>query len=115
MTKKTRYFMTGSAAVLAIGLCTGVVAYYGGGFPALNASSGPDELRYVPNGSAVVAFADVRSIMDSELRQRFKQAVPMGDQGQREFLEHTGIDIERDIDYVVAASGEQTPGTGFKP
>jgi hypothetical protein len=107
--------MTGSAAVLAVGLCTGLVAYYGGGFQALNASTGPEELAYVPRASAVVAFADVRSIMDSELRQRFKQAVPMGEEGQREFLEHTGIDIERDIDYVVAAAGEQIPGTNFKP
>jgi hypothetical protein len=107
MTKKTRYFMTGSAAVLATGLCTGLVAYYGGGFQALVASTGPTELSYVPADAAVVAYADVRSIMNSELRQRFKQAVPMpmNEEGQREFLDHTGIDIENDIDYVVAAVG----------
>ncbi len=107
MTKKTRYFMTGSAAVLATGLCTGLVAYYGGGFQALVASTGPTELSYVPADAAVVAYADVRSIMNSELRQRFKQAVPMpmNEEGQREFLEHTGIDIENHVDYVVAALG----------
>ena len=117
MTKKTRYFMTGSATVLAAGLCTGLVAYYGGGFQALVASTGPDELTYVPNDSAVVAFADVQSIMNSELRQRFKKAVPLplGEEGHKEFLEHTGIDTERDIDYVVAAVGAQTPGANFKP
>ncbi len=106
MTKKTRYFMTGSAAVLAGGLCTGLVAYYGGGFPALVASTGPTELTYVPADASVVAFADVKSIMNSELRQRFKQSVPMpiGEEGQQEFLEKTGIDIENDIDYVVAAA-----------
>jgi hypothetical protein len=106
MTKKTRYFMTGSAAVLAGGLCTGLVAYYGGGFPALVASTGPTELSYVPADASVVAFADVKSIMNSELRQRFKQSVPMpmGEEGQREFYEKTGIDIENDIDYVVAAA-----------
>jgi hypothetical protein len=106
MTKKTRYFMTGSAAVLAGGLCTGLVAYYGGGFPALVASTGPTELSYVPADASVVAFADVKSIMASELRQRFKQSVPMpmGEEGQREFFEKTGIDIENDIDYVVAAA-----------
>ena len=106
MTKKTRYFMTGSAAVLAGGLCTGLVAYYGGGFPALVASTGPTELSYVPADASVVAFADVKSIMNSELRQRFKQSVPMpiGEEGQQEFLEKTGIDIENDIDYVVAAA-----------
>ena len=97
MTRKTRYFMTGSAAVLAAGLCTGLVAYYGGGFQALVASTGPTELSYVPADAAVVAYADVKSIMDSELRQRFKQSVPgpMSEEGQKEFLEHTGIDIEQ--------------------
>ena len=72
MTKKTRYFMAGSAAVLAAGLCTGLVAYYSGGFQALSASTGPTELAYVPADAAVVAYADVRAIMDSELRQRLK-------------------------------------------
>ena len=113
MTKKTRYFMTGSAAVLAGGLCTGLVAYYGGGFPALVASTGPTELSYVPADASVVAYADVKSIMTSELRQRFKQSVPtpMGEEGQREFFEKTGIDIETDIDYVVAAA-TALPGNG---
>jgi len=30
MTKKTRYFMAASAAILVAGLATGLVAYYGG-------------------------------------------------------------------------------------
>ena len=113
MTKKTRYFMTGSAAVLAGGLCTGLVAYYGGGFQALVASTGPTELSYVPADASVVAYADVKSIMHSELRQRFKQSVPMpmGEEGQREFFEKTGIDIENDIDYIVAAA-TALPGSG---
>ena len=116
MTKKTRYFMTGSAAVLAGGLCTGLVAYYGGGFQALVASTGPTELSYVPADASVVAYADVKSIMNSELRQRFKQSVPMpmGEEGQREFFEKTGIDIENDVDYVVAAA-TALPGNGSSP
>ncbi len=104
MTKRTRIFMTGSGAVLAAGLCTGLVAYYGGGFQALVASTGPTELSYVPADASIVAYADVRSIMDSELRQRFKQAMPMNEEGQREFFEHTGINLEQDVDYVVAAA-----------
>jgi hypothetical protein len=103
MTKKTRYFMAGSAAVLAAGLCTGLVAYYGGGFQPLSASTAPDELRYVPADATVVAYADIRTIMDSEFRMRLKQALPMNDKGQEEFQRHTGIDIERDVDYIVAA------------
>jgi hypothetical protein len=104
MTKRTRIFMTGSGAVLAAGLCTGLVAYYGGGFQALVASTGPTELSYVPADASIVAYADVRSIMDSELRQRFKQAMPMNEEGQREFFEHTGINLEQDVDYVVASA-----------
>src|SRR5688500_9517741 len=103
MSKKTRYFLAGSAAVLVAGVCTGLVAYYAGGFQPVAASAVSNELRYVPATASLVAYADVRSIMDSELRLRLKQAVPGQEQGQKEFLEHTGIDIERDIDYVVAA------------
>jgi hypothetical protein len=104
MTKKTRYFMGGSAAILVAGLGTGLVAYYGGGFPSLSASrSGPAELSYVPADSAVVAFANVREVMDSQLRQRLKAVLPQ-EHGQKEFQDQTGIDIERDIDYIVAAA-----------
>jgi hypothetical protein len=84
--------------------------FNGGGFPSLSASrSGPSELSYVPADSAVVAFANVREVMDSQLRQRIKQAFP-DERGQKEFQERTGIDIERDIDYIVAAM--TTPGAG---
>ena len=104
MTKRTRYFMAGSAAVLAAGLCTGLVAYYAGGFQPVSAAPVANELRYVPADAAVVAYADVRSIMDSDLRQRLKAAMPMHEQGQAEFQAQTGIDIEKDIDYIVAAA-----------
>jgi hypothetical protein len=103
MTKKTRYFLAGSAAVLTVGLCTGLVAYYAGGFQPVSASAVSTELRYVPADATVVAYADVRAIMDSELRARLKQAMPTQEQGQQEFQQQTGIDIERDIDFVVAA------------
>lgn len=110
MTKQTRYFMAGSAAVLAAGLCTGLVAYYGGGFQALSASTGPTELSYVPADAAVVAYADVRSIMDSELRQRLKSVLP-GEHGQQEFQRETGINIETDVDYIVAALSANAEGS----
>ena len=116
MTKKTRMFMGGSAAILVAGLGTGLVAYYGGGFPSLSASrSGPSELSYVPAEAAVVAFANVREVMDSQLRQRLKQVLPQ-EEGQKEFQAQTGIDIERDIDYVVAAATTFGPvNTGTDP
>ena len=115
MTKKTRYFMAGSAAVLGVGLCTGLVAFYTGGFPAVSAAPVATELRYVPADSTVIAYADVRSIMDSDLRMRLKAAIPMHEKGQEEFMAQTGIDIERDIDYIVAAaSGVLKSKTGLE-
>ena len=116
MSKKTRYFLAGSAAVMIAGVGIGLVAFYAGGFQPVAASAVANELRYVPASASLVAYADVRSIMDSELRLRLKQGMPGQEQGQKEFFDHTGIDIERDIDYVVAA---MTPGsaegtTGFK-
>ncbi len=102
MSKLTRYFLFGSVAILIIGLSIGVVAYYNGGLKAI-ASSGPSQLRFVPADAAVVAYADVRQIMSSNFRQRVKQLE--GDKheaGQQEFRDQTGIDIEHDIDSVIA-------------
>ncbi len=114
MTNRTRYFMAGSTAIIAAGVCTGLVAFYTGGFQALSASTGPTELAYVPADAAVVAYADVRAIMDSDLRHRLKIAVPDQGNGQQEFQAQTGIDIEHDIDYVVAAmSGNPSNKSGL--
>lgn len=105
MTKRTRYFMAGAATVLAVGLCTGLVAYYGG-FPALTAArTGPNELSYVPPDSAVVAYADVQAVMTSHFRQKLREAIPVQESERNEFEQKTGIDVERDIQYVIAAMG----------
>ncbi|MGE5812902.1 MAG: hypothetical protein ACM36C_00290 [Acidobacteriota bacterium] len=105
MTKRTRYFMAAAATVLAVGLCTGLVAYYGG-FPALSASrTGPNELSYVPPDSALVAYADVQAVMSSQFRQKLREAIPVQESERNEFEQKTGIDVERDIQYVIAAIG----------
>ena len=105
MMKRTRYLVLGSAAIVVFGLATGLVAYYGG-IPSLTASRlGPAELAFVPADASIVAFADVRDVMNSELRQKLREVLP-GDQQKREELQRlTGIDIERDIDRVIAAVG----------
>lgn len=105
MTTKTRYFMLGSAGILVLGLCTGLIAYYGG-LPTgtfVQAQSGPAELRYLPTDCAVVAYANVREVMSSELRQRLRDHErETGSAGREEFQEQTGIDLENDVDEVVA-------------
>lgn len=106
MTAKTRYFLFGSVLVLTVGLSIGLVAYYGGVPSGLfSGQSGPDELKYVPADASVVAYANVRDVMNSQLRQRLRQLEGMTDEGRSEFKDKTGIDIERDIDHVVACMG----------
>src|SRR5215471_832546 len=102
MTAKTRYFVIVSLLVLGVGLGTGLVAYYMG-FPAgaFARTGGPDELQFVPRDAILVAYADVREVMASELRHKLHSAVPTPPEGQHEFEEKTGINIETDIDRVV--------------
>ena len=111
MSKKTRYFVATAAAILAVGLTTGLVASYMGLPVAFTSAAGPDELEYVPADAAVVAYANVREIMDSQFRERFRQFEP--DTHERdEFQQKTGVNIEQDIDSVVAAmivDSTQTP------
>jgi hypothetical protein len=104
MTKRTRYFIFGSVTVLLVGLCTGLVAYYTGmPMGAFGQTDGVAELQYVPANAAVVAYADVRSVMRSELRQKLHAAMnDPSEYGKAEFQRQTGIDIEHDIDHIVA-------------
>ena len=101
MTVQTRYALVGASGVLALGLAGGLVAYLQSGLPTASAQGRPAEFRYVPAAANIVAFANVRDVMYSDFRQRMREFVPEGD-GQREFQERTGIDLEQDIDEVVA-------------
>jgi hypothetical protein len=115
MTKRTRYFVFGSVTVLLVGLCTGLVAYYTGmPMGAFGQTSALPELRYVPADAAVVAYADVRNLMQSELRQKLEKvhSDPDREDGQAEFQKHTGIDIEHDVDRVVAFMEPSADGIG---
>jgi hypothetical protein len=112
MTSKTRYFVVASLLVIGVGLGTGLVAYYVG-FPAgaFAIQGEPNDMAYVPRDAAVIAYADVRDIMTSELRQKIRAAVPMPENGQRELEEKTGINIESDIDNVLACLYPDASGT----
>ena len=102
MNRKTRYFVIVSLLVLGIGVGVGFVAYYVG-VPTAFAQQGPDELQMVPGNALVVAYANVHEVMVSNLREHVRQALPQLPDGQREFQEATGINIESDVDRVVAA------------
>jgi hypothetical protein len=112
MTRGIRYFLTGSALVVFLGLSTGLVAYYNGGLPIGPAKSNGD-LTFVPADATAVAFADVRAIMASDFRQKLRQVLPTGEELSK-FRDELGVDIERDIDTVTAAyiGGQSTPESG---
>ncbi|HUL72946.1 MAG TPA: hypothetical protein VLT86_07580 [Vicinamibacterales bacterium] len=101
MTRRTRYFLIGSSLVLIVGLCTGLVAYYNGALPLRTSTVGPEELAYVPGSTTAVAFANVHDVMNSEFRQKLRQAFPTGEEKDKIQTE-IGVDIEHDIDTVTA-------------
>jgi hypothetical protein len=120
MNSRTRYVVITSLLVLTVGLGAGLVAYYGG-LPtsAFSQQAGPEELKFVPADASLVAYADVQHIMTSGLRQKLRFVMPDKADGRQEFESRTGINIETDIDHVVAfvapvhqPAGE-TPGTGM--
>lgn len=101
MTRSTRNFVIASLLVLGAGVGTGLVAYYGIPTSAFTAAGGPDELKYLPSNSTLVAYADVHQVMTSELRQKLRDAMPFSGEGQQSFQSETGINIETDLDRVV--------------
>jgi len=107
MTKRTRLFLGVACGILVAGLGTGLVAAYVGGFQNLVVigSNGPDELAYVPQDAQMVAYANIREIMSSDLRQRLRELQPASPEAPRRFQDETGINVETDIDYVLAAAG----------
>ena len=116
MTKKTRLFMLSSAGILVAGLCTVLVAFYVSAPTAETpqASVAAPELKYVPAEAGALAFANIREIMDSDLRRRLQdtQSDDSRDR-QQEFQERTGIDLETDVDRIVAtlvSKGDDSEG-----
>ena len=108
MSNKTRYFVAVTGAILVIGLGTGLVASYMGlPVSVFTSAAGPEELEYVPADAAVVAYANVREVMNSQLRKRFAAMEPSQDH-KNEFEEKTGLNFEQDIDTVVAAMMPKT-------
>lgn len=110
MTKGTRFFLIGAVVVVMAGVATGLVAFYNGSL-VLGSSSQPGEFSYLPSSSTAVAYADVRAIMSSEFRKKLRQVLPTGDE-QAKLKAEIGVDIEKDIDSVVAAMAGNEPEHG---
>jgi hypothetical protein len=114
MTKRTRLFLLVAVGILVAGLGTGLVASYVGFQNLLIiGGDGPAELSYVPADARFIAYANVRDVMDSEVHRKLSTLQPDATNGASEFKEQTGIDLETDVDYLVAAAFG--PGAGTEP
>ena len=110
MTKKTRYFVLAAGAVLIVGLGGGLVAYLAYNRVAGTASGLPPEMRYVPADVAMVAFADVRAVMNSDLRRALMPSIdPESRKGRQMMNDFAGVDVEKQVNRVVAYVEPYTP------
>jgi hypothetical protein len=112
MTRRTRLFVLIAAGILVIGLGTGLLASYMNiQNLTLIGGNGPEEFAYVPADTPVLGFANLRAVMDSEVRRKLMELSP-GAGGADRFQERTGIDITKDVDSVVAAMTSEVPEQG---
>ena len=101
MTRQTRLFVLGASGLLVLGLCTGLFAYVNREAALAVAVDGPVEFRYVPADASVVAYANIREVMLSDVRERIRQ-IALDDIGQNELQNQFGLDVEHDIDHMLA-------------
>ena len=110
MTKKTRYFVLAAGAVLVVGLGGGLVAYLAYNRVAGVPAGLPPEVRFVPADVALVAYADVRGVMNSELhRSLMAGADPQARKGRQMMNDFAGVDLEKQVNRVVAYVERYTP------
>jgi len=108
---RARYVVFGGTGVLIVGFFCGLVAFHENGPSMLAEVQGrPSQFQYLPADASVVAFANVRDATYSGSWQRLREIRPEFD-GEREFQEQTGIDIENDIDEMVACLVPKGSGT----
>ena len=101
MTHRTRYFVLGASGLLVVGLVAGLFAYLNRAAAFAVSVTEPAEFDYVPSNASIVAYANVREVMLSDFRERVRQVAP-DDVGQADLEQQLGLNIERDIDHVVA-------------
>jgi hypothetical protein len=110
MTKRTRVFLFVATGILVFGLGTGLLASYMG-FQnlVLIGGDGPAELAYVPSDVRMLAFVNLRDVMDSELRQKLTEVHPDAFSDANRFYEETGVDIRNDVDVLIATLAGTAP------
>lgn len=111
MSKRTRLFVLVASASLVAGVGTAAVASYVGLEKlGLVQGSADDDLAFVPDSAQLIAYADVRRLMDSELRQKIRPALESAARPSLT-LEAIGLNLETDVDSLTVASlASPTPG-----
>src|SRR5262245_10918868 len=101
MKKRTRVFLFAAAGVLSASVATGLVAWA----TRVSAAAATDEPAYVPATALMVAYADVRGLMNSPFHERIRQLQRTSPAAGSDDLEaRTGIRFDTDIDGVLVAS-----------
>jgi hypothetical protein len=113
MTKNTSVFLWLAGGVLVLGVATGLVVSYSGlSVRAGGGAKGPSELGFIPVDARLVAFADVRELMQSEFHQAWL-GQHYGQQDADEVLGQLGLDPETDIDSVLVSARGIPSGSGL--
>jgi hypothetical protein len=118
MTKRTRYFVLGAVAVLLVGLGGGLIAYLA--YTRVAGVAGmPPEMRYVPVDAALVAYADIRAVMNSDVRRALMPSIdPESRKGRQMMNDFAGVDVEKQVNRIVAyveRDASANPQTQEKP
>ena len=101
MTRQTRHFVLGASGLLVVGLCAGLFAFLNRGPALVIPVGGAVEFAHVPADASVVAYANVREVMLSDVRTRIRQVSPDG-VGQEQLEQYLGLNLEEDVDHVLA-------------
>jgi hypothetical protein len=80
----------------------GVASYVGLDRISLFAADDSEELSYIPGNVQLLAYVDVRRVMDSELRRKLQPDIG-SKRETTQLFEETGINIETDVDSVTVA------------
>jgi len=100
MKTRTRVVLFAAAGVLIASLATGLVAWA----TRVSAAGTAEELAYVPASALMVAYADVRGLMNSPFHDRFRQLQHTSPAGSDDLEARTGIRFDTDVDGVLVAS-----------
>ena len=109
MTQRIRDFVVGGRGRLVLWLCTGLFFSFNPGTALAQSVAGSADLVQVPSNASIVAYANVREAVLSDVWARIRQMA--GDDLGQMRVEQLGLDLERDIDEVLGfiAPGD-TPG-----